>query len=361
MSGKIRFGIVGCGLISSFHAKAITAIPDAELVACADLNMERAERLASQYGGIAVTDYVQLLEREDVDVICICTPNGAHEEIAVGAARAGKHMLVEKPLEVTLSKADHIIAEALKAKVKLGTVFQCRFRPAVVHIKKAIEQGRFGRLVCGDVFMKWYRSEEYYRIEAWRSQAEQGAGVLLQHASHYVDLLQWLFGPVKSVIGQTGNLAHPEIQAEDTAMALLTYQNGAMGLVEASTAIFPGSEIRLEIHGEHGSAIVEGEAMRLWKFARPFPGDEEIAQTGSEARPAAAQGAADFNYFEHQLLIEDMIAAIRQDREPAVGGSEGRKVLEIIDAIRRSAAEERAVAVSTEPKSLASSDRASLN
>jgi UDP-N-acetyl-2-amino-2-deoxyglucuronate dehydrogenase len=348
MFEKMRFGIVGCGLVAHFHARAIAGISDAQLVAVTDLDRDRSERLARQYGGVAVAGYRQLLERKDIDVVCVCTPNGAHEEIAVATVQAGKHLLVEKPLEVTLAKADRIIAEARKANVKLGTVFQCRFRPAVVQVKNAIEEGRFGRLFCGDVFMKWYRSEEYYRSEAWRSRPEQGAGVLLQHASHYVDLLQWLLGPVERVIGQTGNLAHPDLPTEDTAMALLKYHNGAMGVVEASTAISPGFEVRLEVHGERGSAIVEGEAMRQWHFAEPKPGDEEIARSGNAGRTAAARGAADFNHLEHQSLIEDMMAAIRQDREPLVGGREGRKVLEIIDAIHRSAQDGRIALVPAE-------------
>ncbi|MHB8655637.1 MAG: Gfo/Idh/MocA family protein [Terriglobia bacterium] len=352
MSRKLGFGIVGCGLVAPFHAKAIASIPDAHLVAFADPIPERAERLAREYGGVAIVDYLLVLERRDVDVVCICTPNGTHEEIVAKAAQAGKHLLVEKPLEVTLPRVDRIIAEAEKANVKLGTVFQCRFRPAVVQIKKALDEGRFGRVFCGDIYMKWYRTEEYYRSEAWRSQPEQGGGVLFQHASHYIDLLQWLVGPVESVMAQSDNLGHPGVPVEDTAMALLKYRNGAMGVVESSTAIFPGIAVRLEIHGEGGSAIMEGEAMRLWKFKEARPEDEEISCMGDVATAAAAQGAADFSYIEHQLLIQDMIDAIRQDREPLVSGSEGRKAVEIICAIHRSSREGRRVSLPLDRKQL---------
>lgn len=343
MSRKIGFAIIGCGLVAPFHARAISALPETSLVAVTDLDFNRAERLAREYGGAAVSDYRRLLGRPDVDVVCICTPNGTHEEIAVSAAQAGKHLLIEKPIEVTISKADRIIAEAERSGVKLAVAFQCRFRPAVACVRRAIEQGRFGRLLCGDVFMKWYRSEEYYRNVAWRGQPEQGGGVLLQQASHYIDLLQWLLGPIESVIGQTANLAHRGIAVEDTALALLKYCNGAVGVIESTTAVYPGVEVRLEIHGENGSAIVEGTAIRLWKFREEAPEDQEIARNGTPSVAAAANGAANFHHLEHQLLIADLVAAIREDREPAVNGREGRKALEIIQAIYRSAREERAV------------------
>jgi UDP-N-acetyl-2-amino-2-deoxyglucuronate dehydrogenase len=337
VSRSIGFAIIGCGLVAPFHARAIANITDARHVAFADLLSVRAERLAQEFGGAAVTDYRRLLDRKDVDVICICTPNGAHEEIAINAARAGKHLLIEKPIEVTLEKVDRIIAEAEQAGVKVATIFQCRFRPVIRRIKQAIEQGRFGRLLCGDIYMKWHRSEDYYRSEAWRGQPEQGAGVLMQHASHYLDLLQWLVGPVENVMARTDNLAHPGIPIEDTAMALLKYRNGAVGVMESSTAIYPGIEVRLEIHGEYGSAITEGTALRSWIFKNPSPSDEQLSSSTDGYAGAAAHGATDFSHIEHQLLIEDMIAAIREDREPAVNGREGRKVLEIINAIHASA------------------------
>lgn len=351
MSQPFGFAIVGCGLVAPFHARAIANIADARLVACVDLEAARAAQLAREFGGEASTDYRRLLDRQDVDVIAICTPNGAHEEIALNAARAGKHLLIEKPIEVTLEKVDRIIAAAELAGVKLATVFQCRFRPAIARIKQAIEQGRFGRLLCGDIYMKWHRSEEYYRSETWRGQPEQGAGVLMQHASHYIDLLQWLVGPVENVVARTDNLAHPGIPIEDTALALFKYRNGAVGVVESSTAIYPGIDVRLEIHGARGSAITEGTTLRRWQFKDACPpeqADEQSAFHYNGAVNAAANGAADFSYVEHQLLIEDMIAAIREDREPAVNGREGRKVLEIINAIYASAREGKIVALPAE-------------
>lgn len=343
MSRKFGFAIIGCGLVAPFHARAISALPETSLVAVTDLDFNRAERLAREYGGAAVSDYRRLLDRPDVDVVCICTPNGTHQEIAVSAARAGKHLLIEKPIEVTLPKADRIIAEAERAGVKLAVAFQCRFRPAVARVRQAIEQGRFGRLLCGDIFMKWYRPEEYYLNDAWRGQPEQGGGVLLQQASHYIDLLQWLLGPIESVIGQTENLAHRGIAVEDTALALLKYRNGAVGVIESTTAVYPGIEVRLEIHGENGSAIIEGTSIRLWKFREELPEDHEITRNATLSVAAAANGAANFHHLEHQLLIADLIAAIREDREPAVNGHEGRKALEIIEAIYRSAREGQAV------------------
>lgn len=333
----IGFGVIGCGLVSQFHGKAIHAAQGAQLVAAADMVKDRAVQFTQTYGGEALDTIDQLFERDDVDVVNVLTPNAYHEEYVVRAAEAGKHVLVEKPPEMTLEKVDHMIEAADKAGVKLGVVLQCRFRKAIEAIKGAVEEGRFGRLLHGDAYMKWYRPTEYYFRDAWRRSRSQGAGVTIQHAFHYLDLLYHLMGPVQSVWARMTNLAHPDVELEDTVLALFKYTNGAQGLLQASTALYPGTDIRVEINGENGTAIMQGERITTWAFKEEQEDDEAIRKIGSEVIQTAATGAANFAYFEHQYLIEDMIRAIREDRSPRVTAQSARGSLEIALAMYASA------------------------
>lgn len=341
----LGFGVIGCGLVSQFHGKAINAAEGARVVVAADMVKERAVQFAQTYGGKALDAIDRLFERDDVDVVSVLTPNAYHEEYVVKAAQAGKHVLVEKPPEMALEKVDRMIAAAEKGGVQLGVVLQCRFRKAIEAIKQAVDEGRFGRLVHGDAYMKWFRSTEYYSRDTWRSSRSQGAGVTIQHAFHYLDLLYHLMGPVQSVWARMTNLAHPHVELEDTAIALFKYANGAQGLLEASTALYPGTDIRIEINGENGTAIMQGERITTWAFKEEQEGDERIRKIGSEAIQTAATGAADFAYFEHQYLIEDMIQAIREGRPPRVTAQSARSSLEIALAMYASADSGREIAL----------------
>ncbi|MCD6336566.1 MAG: Gfo/Idh/MocA family oxidoreductase [Candidatus Latescibacteria bacterium] len=337
------FGVIGCGLVSQFHGKAIQAAEGAKLVAAVDMVPERAAEFAQAYGGEALSSMDAIFARDDVDVVNVLTPNAYHEEYVVKAAQAGKHVLVEKPPEMTLEKVDRMIAACEENGVQFGVVLQCRFRKAIEAIRHAMEAGRFGRLLHGDAYMKWFRSKEYYAPDTWRSSREQGAGVTIQHAFHYIDLLHHLMGPVKQVQARMTNLAHPEVTLEDTVIAIMDYANGAQGVVEASTALYPGTDIRIEINGENGTAIMQGERIIEWAFREEKPEDAAIRKIGSESIGTAATGAADFAYFEHQYLIEDMIAAIREGRPPRITAHDGRGSLEIALAMYRSADEGKVV------------------
>lgn len=334
---EMGFGIIGCGLISEFHARAIQALPKARLVGFADVAGERARQRAAQFGGIACTDYHELLVREDVDVVNVCTPNGLHEQIVLDAAAAGKHVLVEKPLEITLERADRMIAACHRHRVTLATVHQARFRPAVVAVKEAVDAGKFGRLLCGDAVVKWHRSKSYYHRDPWRStRALQGGGVMMQIAIHYLDLLRWILGPVRRVTGRTFQLARQDIEVEDSGVAVLEFACGAVGVVEASTAITPGLEPRLEIHGERGTVLVEGDRIREWNLGN----EQERARMigfGRSGAPTGSGGEADFTWEDHRAAVADLIDAIRRNRRPAVSGEEGRRALELVLAIYRSA------------------------
>ena len=340
---KIGFGIVGCGLVSAFHARAIGAIPETRLIGFVDVRKERAEQRAQEFGGKAFADLDALLAQKEVHVINVCTPNGLHEEIVLKAAAAGKHVMVEKPPEITLERTDRMIAACKAAGVKFATVLQSRFRPSVSALKTAIEQGELGQLLMGDVYMKWYRSQAYYRRDPWRGTKETEGGMLIQLAFHYLDLLCWLMGPVHRVTARTTRLLHRTIETEDTGVAILEFQNGAMGVVEASTAVAPGIDTRLEIHGERGTVRLEGDRVRQWHIDGQE--NEQAKRRYSQEGGTAAGHEADFGWQDHQAQIRDMVDAVRNDRAPAITGEDGRNILELILAIYRSAETGRPVSL----------------
>jgi len=245
---SIGFGIIGCGMIARFHARAVGDLRGAGVVACYDNVPDAADRLAAEIGCRAYHDLDAMLADPAVNVVTIGTPSGAHLEPAVAAARAGKHVIVEKPLEITLRRCDRIIDACDRAGVVLSTIFPSRFHDSSRELKRAVEQGRFGRLTLGDAIVKWYRSQEYYDAGAWRGTWElDGGGALMNQAIHSVDLLAWLMGPVVEVRARTGLLAHRRIAVEDVALATVEFASGALGVIEATTAAYPGYLKRIEL------------------------------------------------------------------------------------------------------------------
>ena len=342
----IGFGVVGCGMIAGFHAKAIADIRGARLVAGVDTVPAAADRLAKQTGCRPYYDLKKMLADEDVDVVVIGTPSGAHMEPAVAAARAGKHVIVEKPLEITLRRCDRIIDECDKAGVTLSAVFPSRFHGPSIEIKRAIDGGRFGRLTVGDAIVKWYRTQEYYDSGAWRGTWKlDGGGALMNQAIHSVDLLTWLMGPVAEIRAQTAMLAHKRIEVEDVAIATLQFENGALGIIEASTAVYPGYLKRIEIHGTAGSAIMEEEDIIKWDFAKRRKRDAAIhAQMARQV--SGGGGAADpaaIGHHGHTRQFKDVLAAIRKGTRAMIDGPEGRRSVEIILGIYKAAETGRAV------------------
>lgn len=334
------FGIVGCGMISRFHAKAIEEVRGARLVACFDQFPASADNLAAETGCRAYHALDAMLADNDVHIVVIGTPSGAHMEPAVAAANAGKHVIVEKPLEITLTRCDKIIAACAKNNVKLGAIFPSRFHYASQEIKKAIEGGRFGKLTIGDAYVKWYRSQAYYDSGAWRGTWElDGGGALMNQAIHSVDLLAWLMGPVVEIRAQTATLAHERIAVEDTAMATLRFANGALGVIEATTAAYPGYLKKIEVHGSEGTAVLEEEDLKVWDFMKPARGDKKILEKMSESHSSGG-GASDpaaIGHHGHALQFADFIKAIKTNGKPAVDGPEGRSSVEIILAIYKAA------------------------
>jgi predicted dehydrogenase len=334
------FGIVGCGVISQFHAKAIAELRGAKLVACSDTRAESADRFAAAHGCKSYHSLDDMLADNDVAVVTVATPSGLHMVPAVAAAQAGKHVIVEKPLEVTLKKCDRIIRACEKNGVQLATVFPSRFHDSSVKLKKAIEAGRFGRLTVGDAYVKWFRTQQYYDSGAWRGTwALDGGGALMNQAIHSVDLLTWLMGPVKEVCAQTALLAHERIEVEDTAVATLRFANGALGVIEATTAAYPGYLKRIEIHGSEGSAVLEEEDLKAWDFAKPAKEDKAILAE-MKTRKSGGGGASDpaaIGHHGHTRELADLLEAIRKNCTPAIDGHEGRRSVEIVQAIYKSA------------------------
>jgi UDP-N-acetyl-2-amino-2-deoxyglucuronate dehydrogenase len=336
----IGFGIIGCGMIANFHAKAIGDIRGAKVAACYDTMPAATDRLAQKTGCKAYHDLNAMLADPAVNIVTIGTPSGAHLEPAVAAARAGKHVIVEKPLEITLRRCDQIVDECRKAGVVLSTIFPSRFHGSSQELKRAVEGGRFGRLVVGDAFVKWFRPQSYYDSGAWRGTWQlDGGGALMNQAIHSVDLLTWLMGPVVEVRARTGLLAHERIAVEDVAMATVEFANGAFGVIEASTAIYPGYLKRIEIHGTRGSAMMEEEDIVKWDFAKPKPRDKAILDKMAQKKSTGG-GAADpaaIGYHGHTRQFEDVLRAIKKGGSPSVDGPEGRRSVEIILAIYKAA------------------------
>ena len=333
------FAIVGCGMIAEFHAQALAEMSAARLVGCFNDRLESAQTFAAKHGCQAFETLEAMLAAPAVDVVCICTPSGAHLDPAVAAAQAGKHVVVEKPLEITLARCDAIIDACATAGVQLVTIMPSRFSGANVALKQAIDAGRFGRLTIGDTYVKWWRTQEYYDGGGWRGTwAMDGGGAYMNQAIHNVDLLQWLMGDVAQVAAITGTLAHERIEVEDAGVAAVRFASGAIGTIAATTAAFPGLLKRTEIHGDAGSAIVEQDSIKLWEFAEPQPEDAALLREFGAAS-AVSGGAGDpkaISHAGHRRQFEDLLQAIKTGTTPLVDGREGRKSVEIILAIYQS-------------------------
>jgi predicted dehydrogenase len=341
---SVKFAVVGAGNIAKIHVEAIKHIPAAQVTVVCNRTAATGQALAAFCGASWVADFAEAVARPDVDAVAVCSPSGTHAEIAIAAAQAGKHVLVEKPIDITLSRVDDIIAATQQAGVVLACVFPLRFVAGAHKAREALAGGRLGRLTLADVFVKWHRPQSYYD-QSWRGTwALDGGGALMNQAIHNIDLMQWLVGPVASVIGCTATLAH-KMDTEDTASALLTFQNGALGVIQAATSTWPGEPARVELRGDRGTIVLEEGRIVAWRLADATP-DEEVAMLNLEA--GSGSGAADpmaIGYERHRRQIVDMIEAIREGRPPMIEGAEARKSVEIILAIYRSAAKGRPVAL----------------
>ncbi|QDT04643.1 Putative 4,5-dihydroxyphthalate dehydrogenase [Rubripirellula lacrimiformis] len=337
---SIGIGIVGVGMIANFHARAIADATGAHLVGATSRRPEPTAEFAKQHQCKAFDSLEAMLADPEVQAVAICSPSGAHLDPAVAAAKAGKHVIVEKPLEITTERCDQIIQACDDAGVRLAVTFQSRFHESSRLMKEAVEAGRFGKITMGDAYVKWFRSQEYYDSGAWRGTWNlDGGGALMNQAIHSVDLLLWLMGPVVEISAMTATLTHERIEVEDVAVATLKFANGALGVIEATTTAYPGSLKRIEISGSHGTAILEEEDIKQWQFAEETDEDDSVRQRMA-GKTETGGGAADpsaIGHHGHTMLFEEVIASINENRPSILDGHEGRRSVEVICGIYESA------------------------
>jgi len=354
MTEKLRFGIIGCGVIGRLHAEAITSLPDAQLVAVADIIPERAQELAEKYHVKPYSDFHEMLAREQLDVVDICTPSGQHGEEAIQVMRSRRHVIVEKPMDISREAIEEMLRVQQEAGVKLAVISQHRFDPVTREVHDLVEEQAFGRLVLGNAVIPWWRSQAYYDSGAWRGTWElDGGGVLMNQSIHSIDLLQWLMGPVKSVFAYTDTIVH-RMETEDVGVAVLRFANGALGTISATTGAYPGASTRIEIYGDKGSALIEDDHLSYLHLAQddseevgPYgAGAAKRAQRTETADKSAAQDPAALAIRSHISQIADMMRAIRADSTPLLDGYGAKHPVEIILAIYESARTHQEVTLS---------------
>ena len=342
MASEIGFALVGCGRVARKHVDAIAQTPGARLLAVCDREPARAEPLARSLGVGHFYDAEDMISRTPgVDVVCVLTPTGWHAETVLEVAALGKHVVVEKPMALTLADADAMIAACERAGVHLFVVKQNRYNAPIQRVRRALDAGRFGKLVMGTARIRWTRRQDYYDQDDWRGSFRLDGGVLANQGSHYIDLLSWMLGPIEAVTAMTATRL-VDIETEDTAGALLRFASGALGIVEATTATRPVDlEGSLSVLGERGAVVVGGFAVNeitAWRFDSPAPEDSTV-MLESRTIPDSVHG------FGHRALIANVVAALRREPHALVDGREGRKSVEILNAIYESAVEHREVAL----------------
>jgi UDP-N-acetyl-2-amino-2-deoxyglucuronate dehydrogenase len=328
----VHIGIIGAGNISDTHARAALAIPGTAITAVYGDNREKAAALASRYGATPYADFEAFLAHRPMEIVAIGSPSSLHGQEAIAAVQHGLHVLSEKPLDTTTERIHHLIAAADAAQVKVGVFFQDRLKPAMGELKSMIDGGELGAPVLASGRVKWYRPPEYYSASRWRGRwTLDGGGALMNQGIHTVDLLLWLLGPVISVRGSTATRVH-RIETEDTAVAILGFKSGALGVIEAATSIYPGYARRVEVTGTEGTVVIEDDRIvrqdlrsSTREFAPPSPPAE------SAASPVVSDASA------HQRIIADFLEAIRDDRPPICDAREGLRSVAVVLAVYEAA------------------------
>ena len=331
----VHIGLIGGGNITETHARAARAIPGVEISAIYGTNTANVERLGRDHGGTAYTDFAAFLAHRPMDLVMIGSPSGLHAEQGIAAAEHGLHVLTEKPIDITVARADALIAAAHRAHVKLGVMFQDRVKPDIQRLKRLIDSGALGKILFVDARVKWYRPPEYYGKSKWRGTlALDGGGALMNQGVHTVDLLLWLLGDVTRVQSRIATALH-KIESEDTAIAILEFASGALGSLQATTAAYPGYPRRVEITGSEGTVILEHDRIIAMDLRNP-PAD--AAQAAPTDTNLSASSAAVTDIRGHQKILEDFLSAIEHDTRPLCDGPQGRKSVALIEAIYRAAA-----------------------
>jgi predicted dehydrogenase len=329
---KFRFGLIGCGRIGPNHARNIVELENAELKAVCDLIPAKAEDYSRTYGGDVFTDYRRVLERSDIDIISIATSSGSHATIGVAVAEAGKHVIVEKPMALSLYDADRLIAACEKHQVYLGVCHQNRYNQVVRKLREALEAGRFGKLNHAVASIRWFRDQGYYEQESWHGTWAEDGGVLMNQSIHNIDLLLWMMGEATGVYGKIATRRH-RIEVEDLGMGVLTFKSGALGMIEASSTVYPRNlEETLNIFGERGTVILGGTSINkieTWRFTDGLDDEAGVINTYGETPP-------NIYGFGHRTLYQRFMQAVETGTAFDIPGAEGRKALEVILGIYHS-------------------------
>lgn len=339
------FGVVGCGNIGRIHMRAFAEIPGARLAAVTDVNEPVARAVADEYKCRFFSNYRDMIDDGCIDVVDICTPSGMRRDIAVYAAGHGKHIVTEKPIEVTTRRIDEMLEAAARNDVTIHSIFGKRYSDIYRWLRNAVDGGRLGTLLFADVAMKWYRPPEYYE-GTWRGTwALDGGGALMNQGIHYVDLIQWFMGRVISVFAYTGRLTHSKIETEDTAAVVLRFENGGLGMFQASTAMTPGFSARFSLHGRKGGIILEDDRIMDFQPKAPDEADREAWERfgGRSSRKENVSTHVVSDHELHRRQLADITEGIRSSAPSAVSGQEARRAVAVIEAAYRSAAEGREV------------------
>ena len=344
MTKNLKIGIVGIGTIADIHAQAIQALESTELLSAYSRNKEKAKHFAEKYNIRCFTDWNEFIQDSELDAVSICTPNGTHLDIGKKAAEAKKHVIVEKPIEVTLERAQKLIDVCRANNVKLSIIYQSRFMDGMQELKALIDTNGLGKLFMADAYVKWYRTQEYYDSGVWRGTLElDGGGVLINQAIHTVDLLQWLVGSVETIFGQTGTFTH-NMECEDNAVATLRYKNGAIGVIQASTSVQPSQARKIEIHGEKGSVLIDGDEVKI-SMIEEIPVKKSTQK--NEGTGAGSSSPMDgFSYEPHRRQFEAIAEAIKNNEIPPVSGEDSLRSLAIVLGVYASAKMNKVISIS---------------
>ncbi|MBN1580701.1 MAG: Gfo/Idh/MocA family oxidoreductase [Anaerolineae bacterium] len=339
MSEKLKWGIIGCGVIAPWHADSVIASPYADLVAVCDVDVAKGQAFAQKYGATFYPDYKHMLEKGSLDAVSICTPSGLHAEMTIAAAQAGVNVLCEKPMAITVPQIDAMIAAVEKAGVKLEVIFQRRTYETTQRVRQAVQSGLLGQMTLGDAYLKYYRSPDYYTSADWRATWElDGGGALMNQGVHGIDVLAWTMGDVESVYAKAEAKVR-DIVVEDTCVALVTFKNGAFGVIEGTTSSNPGEKTAFHFHGDKGTIVLDDNGIQKWAVSEDrsvrAQNDPEQCVT-REALSATADPTA-IGRAGHQAQVDDLCLSIREGREPMITGASARKSVELILAIYESA------------------------
>lgn len=361
--GTLKTAIVGCGKVGHLHAQALSRVPESVFVAACGRDLARTEKFAALYKVKAYCDVEEMIAHEGVQALAICTPHPLHAFHAIKAAQAGVHILVEKPLASTLADCDAILAAAQENAVRVGMISQRRFYAPCARVKKAIADGKLGRPILGSVAMYGWRDEAYYRSDPWRgSWLGEGGGVLVNQSPHQLDLLHWYMGPIEELFGIWANLNHPYIEVEDTAVAVLRFKNGALGHIVVSNSQNPALYGRVNIHGSNGASVgvkTDGGAMFIAGMSTiteppindlwTVPGEEKLLQQWQKEDSDFFLSINPVEYY-HQLQMSDFLKAVMEGHDSSIPGEEGRKTVEIFEALYRSQRDRKPIRFPLEPE-----------